>query len=77
MAKDRRTHRERRKDEHRARSWRYDPQMEKALWMKRHDRDGFAKLPPVKKLELGHYIEGKRAARAAGIDTSKSGGDAA
>lgn len=52
-----------------ARTWRYDAELENLDRLRKSDPAAFTKMPANLKLMLGHYADGRDAATAAGIDT--------
>lgn len=52
--------------ERRASAWSWDGEMERLA----ADTTVLDKLPPARRVSLGHYLESKRSAEAFGIDTT-------
>lgn len=62
-----------RKLELRARTFRYNDQLERLS----RDPQLLAKMPPTKRMAVGHYVMTREAAEAVGIDVSAPAKDAA
>jgi hypothetical protein len=74
MSKSVREQRTERKARAAATRFRRRPEMERLQKMKRANPEAFDRVSATTKIELGYYLNDKRAARDAGVDTS---GDAA